>query len=426
MAARPAAVVALWLSVRSSTALESRPLVDGRGFLRDVYPVLDYVESQELETTASSSSSADGTAQQMKSVVRARTRCYMRGRQVPGDGACLFHALSAGLWLSMNGTHHPMDRKPLREQSMLLRQRAVDVLEDTRDPWLYMGDSERLRASKLLALAAEQCGQSPKDYCYKLRKPHAWGGGPEIVALSNAMRRPIHVYELLWAVADPTAAEADVDEEDDLDTEEAVRAQRRRSPRWCLKCIAEFGSPRFERKTPPLHILSCDSRFPNLSPEQMLEQGNHFLLLFDCEPDEAVHAARDAGAPDDAVDAVRVQAERRALKRDAYRKHLRSSMLDLDEYFTTHNNKAVVFCRNAATLLAAPVLLLCALKKVPHFFNGHNHDDDVLDSTPSAWATHPQPAAVAASPRLAHANCAFLRLGSRLRARGSRRLDHPF
>eukprot|EP00968_Pinguiococcus_pyrenoidosus_P007673 scaffold520_cov224-Pinguiococcus_pyrenoidosus.AAC.8 len=26
-----------------------------------------------------------------------------------------------------------------------------------------------------------------------------WGGGPEIVALSNALRRPIHVYELLSA-----------------------------------------------------------------------------------------------------------------------------------------------------------------------------------------------------------------------------------
>lgn len=342
--------------------LESRPLVDGRGFLRDVYPVLDYVDDEASPTSAAA-------------LVKARTRCYMRGRQVPGDGACLFHALSAGLWFSMNGTHHPMDRKPLREQSLSLRQAAVDVLEDSRDPWLYMGDRERLRASKLLQLAAEQCGQSPREYCHKLRKPHAWGGGPEIVALSNALRRPIHVYELLWAVAD-------LDDHDDDDDE--LRSLRRRSPRWCLKCIAEFGSPRFEKKTPPVHILSCDSRFPNLSPEQMLDQGNHFLLLFDCDPREATDAAKSAGATDDTLRIVEAHALRRAATSLTYRKHLKTTALHFDDYF--HHKKSLF--RQTAELLAAPLLFFVALKKVPFLHHALDDDGDHWQSVPAAGCTY--------------------------------------
>ena len=126
----------------------------------------------------------------------ARPRAgYLRARQVPGDGACLFHTLSAGLWESVNGTHHPMDRKVLRSQSLRLRARAIDVLEDRRDPKLYMGDSEYMKASQLLEMAAEQAACAKDEYCAKLRDPRAWGGGPEIVALSNALSRPIHIYE---------------------------------------------------------------------------------------------------------------------------------------------------------------------------------------------------------------------------------------
>ncbi|KAJ8599657.1 hypothetical protein CTAYLR_005403 [Chrysophaeum taylorii] len=316
-----------------------RPLIDTRGFLRDIYPVLDVEEEKPFQ--------------------RAETRCYMRARQVPGDGACLFHALSAGLWYTTNGTHHPMDRKMLREQSLFLRAKAVDVLEDTRDPWLYMGDAERLRASKLLALAAEQCGQSPRDYCHKLRKPHAWGGGPEIVALSNAMRRPIHVYELLWAIADPPG--------------KTPTAPRR--ARWCLKCIAEFGSPRFDRK-PPLHILSCDSRFPSLSPEQMLDQGNHFLLLFECEPHEAARAAADEGADLDAVLKLRAQVERRAISRAKFVSDHRTNppQSDLAPFFArTVGGSSRLDLWKLSKLLLWPALLLCAAK-LPWFW-GPSADD---------------------------------------------------
>ena len=58
-----------------------------------------------------------------------------------------------------------------------------------------MGDSEYMKASQLLEMAAEQAACAKDEYCAKLRDPRAWGGGPEIVALSNALSRPIHIYE---------------------------------------------------------------------------------------------------------------------------------------------------------------------------------------------------------------------------------------
>lgn len=324
-------------TAKPSKWASAQPLIDSRGFLRDLLPVLDYAPEAEAEDAASAAQAADGPPSDEGAAAekrgpaerpapprpaRARAVTYMKARQVPGDGACLFHALSAGLWRAVNGSHHPMERRVLRTQSLRLRETAIDVLEDARDPRLYMGDSERLRASKLLALAAEQSELSPAAYCAKLREPHAWGGGPEIVALANALRRPIHVYELLWAHADaPCARRTPAPEDGDAPP----------PPRWCLQCIAEFGSPKFDRRYPPLHILSCDSRFPNLSHEHQLEQGNHFLLLFECEASEARDAALDDGASRRDADALFAKAADRAA--DRARAVARSDGLDVAPYF---------------------------------------------------------------------------------------------
>ena len=43
--------------------------------------------------------------------------------------------------------------------------------------------------------------------------------------------------------------------------------------------MACFGSPKFDRKE-PLHILSADSRFPDIEPKRIRRVGNHFLALF--------------------------------------------------------------------------------------------------------------------------------------------------
>jgi len=161
-----------------------------------------------------------------------------------------------------------------------------------------------------------------------MRKPSEWGGGPEIVVLANVLRRPIHVYEL-------QACSADDDDDNDDDGMDATTAGAERKsgvssgghsstngffrrvmnlrlgrggataitarggafasssgprvPRgevtvapsgWRLRRIACFGSPKFDRANAAVHILSADSRFPDLKPGDQLPNGNHFLALF--------------------------------------------------------------------------------------------------------------------------------------------------
>lgn len=48
---------------------------------------------------------------------------------------------------------------------------------------------------------------------------------------------------------------------------------------FCLRRMACFGSPKYDRKE-PLHILSADSRFPDVAPGRQVASGNHFLALF--------------------------------------------------------------------------------------------------------------------------------------------------
>ena len=170
-----------------------------------------------------------------------------------------------------------------------------------------------------------------------MRKPSEWGGGPEIVVLANVLRRPIHVYEL-------QACTADDDDKVDGDVDATANGERSggitggssitRRPSWLnggsnsngggllrramnlrhgcsttaitarggafasssgtgvqgevavapsgwrLRRIACFGSPKFDRANTAVHILSADSRFPDLKPGDQLPNGNHFLALF--------------------------------------------------------------------------------------------------------------------------------------------------
>lgn len=177
-------------------------------------------------------------------------------RQVPGDGNCLFHSISLCLCFAENGTHWPLDSasdlERLYEHSRHLRQRAVECLRSRRR--LFLQGRESLRAEELVAAAAEQYALTKEEYCAAMEQESVWGGGPEIVALSNLLQRPIHVYELACA-----------------------------GGQFTLRRMACFGSPRFDRR-PPLHILSADSRFPDIEPGQQLTAGNHFLAVFPLRP----------------------------------------------------------------------------------------------------------------------------------------------
>jgi hypothetical protein len=174
-------------------------------------------------------------------------------RQVPGDGNCLFHSISTCYAHAINGTHldltDPVNLQWLYQSSARLREQAVDCLGQQHNI-LFLQGHEYLKAHDLVQAAASQYGISGEEYCQLMRQDSYWGGGPEIVALCNVLQRPIHVYEL--------ASEKN---------------------RFVLRRMACFGSPKFDRKE-ALHILSADSRFPDLTPGRQLTSGNHFLALF--------------------------------------------------------------------------------------------------------------------------------------------------
>mmetsp|Transcript_29509 Transcript_29509/g.53537 ORF Transcript_29509/g.53537 Transcript_29509/m.53537 type:complete len:480 (-) Transcript_29509:148-1587(-) len=203
-------------------------------------------------------------------------------RQVPGDGNCLFHSIAACLHHVENGTHLPMDSfecfGSLRSQSLQLRNAAVDVLQSSVSKGLlqrrlFLQGEEYLEAHELLSAAAAQFDLAGEEYCELMRKESYWGGGPEIVALCNYLQRPIHIYELIPAEeAFPCPSPAPNSNHD-------TNIQKQTSTQFTLRRMACFGSPKFDRRE-PLHILSADSRFPDIEPRRIRKVGNHFLALF--------------------------------------------------------------------------------------------------------------------------------------------------
>jgi len=284
-------------------------------------------------------------------------------RQVPGDGNCLFHSISVSMALVTNRTHIDMttppsssssssslrhknhrsrkqqqqhvqslplssqkrkqykhDIKHLYHHSRHLRSAAVDILSRNPRKLLFLQGNEYLRAKDLVSAAAAQYGMTGKEYCEQMRKDSYWGGGPEIVALCNFLRRPIHVYELCCDDDDDDNGDEEVDMEmeedcvenfqsggsskngmDVADTKDAkTRKSSRRSSfhrpseyntQFQLRRMACFGSPKFDRRE-ALHILSADSRFPDIESGKQLASGNHFLALF---PEELIQSVMEEG-----------------------------------------------------------------------------------------------------------------------------------
>ena len=221
-------------------------------------------------------------------------------RQVPGDGDCLFHALTISLSFTEDGHLMRLDTQQglqdLKESSRKLRRMAVECLSSCtksqqrrRNPStkrykrLFIQGSDSMKTSQLLSTASSQYGISPEEYCELMMKDSYWGGGPEIVALCAVLRRPIHVYELVPLVndTDGESVECAVSESngEQHQEEETTLKEDRTSNQFCLRLLASFGSPKFDSKE-PLHILSADSRFPDISPHCALKDGNHFLALF--------------------------------------------------------------------------------------------------------------------------------------------------
>ena len=272
-------------------------------------------------------------------------------RQVPGDGNCLFHSISTALSWVEDRRHLDFDetfqekhnslkltkrqrlsrsRSALEEEldlhtrSKILRQIAVDMLDPrhcTQEPLeqqqqqqqqkrphfhfnflarkrrkpLFLQGSEFLRPNELLNIACSQYGLTAEEYCESMRKDGVWGGGPDLVALCNYLKRPIHVFELMTFYPKSTSRERQmerrrrkrnrnqatvtrgVDEGNEIDSDSGMVENSK--PEFRLRRMACFGSPKFDYRE-PLHILSADCRFPDLQPGQQASAGNHFMVIF--------------------------------------------------------------------------------------------------------------------------------------------------
>jgi hypothetical protein len=157
-------------------------------------------------------------------------------RQVPGDGGCLFHAISAWLSYLQCGEHRPFDWR-MRNLSQKLRYLAVQSLQ-LENSSLVLEKGEIIESSALLQMISEVYDMSPKEYCEQILDPRTWGGGPEIVALSNHFRCPIHIYQ--------------------LHAEKSFFRPFQKAE-FKLEICAKFGSPTFDEKE-PICLLCADGR----------------------------------------------------------------------------------------------------------------------------------------------------------------------
>jgi len=181
--------------------------------------------------------------------------CSFCIQQVQGSGDCLFHSIAISMAYADDQCHLDMYDPSLKQRVKDLRALAVKTLTDNPNRTLHLEGDQAIVTSELVDAAAEQYGVTAESYCSSMRKQGVWGGGPEILALVNALERPIHVFE-------PVAA--------------------CNGTEFRLQLCGAFGSPHFDQSGKPVCIVAADDRFPNCKPTEVKrhgEGGNHFLAL---------------------------------------------------------------------------------------------------------------------------------------------------
>ncbi|GAQ86277.1 hypothetical protein KFL_002800070 [Klebsormidium nitens] len=100
---------------------------------------------------------------------------------VRGDGRCLFRAVAYGH--NVQEKRGAQDSERDEQQADQLRNMALDELVRRRDEseWFIEGDFDH--------------------YVHRMRHPGVWGGEPELLMLSHALKKPITVY-----IPDPSGA----------------------------------------------------------------------------------------------------------------------------------------------------------------------------------------------------------------------------
>jgi hypothetical protein len=116
-------------------------------------------------------------------------------RNVPGEGDCMFMAVALAAATSMGiGGNNVL----LRAISIETRKVVAQIMNSTGN--LHIEENRIVPCKDLLRSAAKKEGLAPNEYLHLLQKEGRnggiQGGGPELVVLSNVLRRPISIYEL--------------------------------------------------------------------------------------------------------------------------------------------------------------------------------------------------------------------------------------
>ena len=310
---------------RSRPAWNASSRINSQGYLRELFR---RIPGEEEESSSSSSivNDVDSSSSSLKSNNKIdNLNEPVIIRQVPGDGCCLFHAVAISLIAIQERRHLRMDDvtslRELKIMSRSLRRMAVRCLrscnsdlrnndnnnsailssdddkssvsianQKKRYRRLFIQGCETMATNQLLNDVSIQYGITPEEYCNLMEQDSYWGGGPEIVALCNLLEIPIHVYELVpttkhhhhhHIVDQKNDNYIGDDDDDDVSSGGGGVAvpDHLLNKEFYLRRMATFGSPKYDSKT-PLHILSADSRFPDVSPNLLKANGNHFMAIF--------------------------------------------------------------------------------------------------------------------------------------------------
>lgn len=188
-------------------------------------------------------------------VTHASQIAWYHAAQVLGHGDCLFHSIAIAMAFEDERCHLDMFDESLPTRVRKLRDLAVETLTADPNRTLYLEGNQTIVINELVCAAAEQYDMTAEAYCTSMRRDGVWGGGPEILALANALQRPIHVFE-------PVAA--------------------CNGTEFRLQLCGAFGSPGFDECGKRVCIIAADDRFPDCKPVEVRrhgEGGNHFLAL---------------------------------------------------------------------------------------------------------------------------------------------------
>ncbi|GFH52695.1 hypothetical protein CTEN210_09171 [Chaetoceros tenuissimus] len=131
-------------------------------------------------------------------------------KQVPGNGSCLFYALASSLLYLKKGDAK-MEWKVIEEKAKQLRYLAVRTLQNP-NLVLTISKEDRIKSSDLLSAVAASFGMNSEQYLANMNRSRCWGGGPEIIALSHALKCSICLYHIRhWKASSTTMATTNED-----------------------------------------------------------------------------------------------------------------------------------------------------------------------------------------------------------------------